>query len=100
MDTPTVNIGPVTKHLSDPDNWSKGGESLTAEGYAVPYNHPRAKKFSVVKCIQRYYPANYKEQFNKFMEVANKYYPGIQYKVLHRALTHDVLMMLLKESGI
>jgi hypothetical protein len=93
-------LGPVGKLLENDSHWMHTGTAANKNGHHVPVQHPEAYSFSVRGALMLCYPQTHMQKQQEFMECAQKYYPNISWEKLNNALTHQILMMLLKETGL
>lgn len=95
-----TELGPVGQLLSNPDNWEQNHDCSTNKNRATTPSAPHCVRWSVRAATELRYGEEWPAKMKVFMEVANKYYPGRSYKTLHRCLSHEALMVLLRESKL
>jgi hypothetical protein len=91
----------VQELLSNPEKWTKTTKCQSInERPCNPSSHI-AVKWSVWGAIEKCYPkSSWQEKKDRFMEVADHYYPSYDYESLHMALSHEALMFLLKKADL
>jgi hypothetical protein len=93
-------LGPVGKLLSDKNRWTQMRDCGTINNRHTTPDSTLATTWSLRAAAERFYPNEWRAKLTEFMTEANKHYPGKDYKVLHKSLSHEALMALLKRTGL
>jgi len=97
---PVPALGPVGQLLSDPEKWEQNHDCSTDRNRATKPFAPHCIRWSVRAAIELKYGEEWRTKIKIFMECAHKYYPGMTYKDLHRSLSHEAMMFILRETKL